>query len=122
MDGPSRRVDERTLVGDPVATSRFAPGEGVLLSTVVDLVETERPVGPTETPPLGESVDWDALDRLLDDEGRAMNVASVTFSYDRFVVRISGDGRVELYDDPGEADTDDGDDGEEFHAGKSTER
>ncbi|MWG34324.1 HalOD1 output domain-containing protein [Halomarina oriensis] len=83
---------------DPVAAGPFAPGEGELLTTLVTLVEAECGRGDASTPPLGETVDWDALDGLLDDETRAMNIASVTFSYRGLLVRVTGTGRIELYE------------------------
>ncbi|MFC5971978.1 HalOD1 output domain-containing protein [Halomarina salina] len=100
MDGPASNPSERPLDGDPLSTSEFVPGEGELLTTVVDLIERTRDVDLTHESPLGERVDWDALDHLLDDESRAMNVESVAFSYHDVVVRITGSGSVSLYDDP----------------------
>jgi hypothetical protein len=90
---------ERPLSERPLIADRFVPGEGALLTTLVDLIEDERGVDPAAGPPLGENVDWDALERLLNDDERAANVASVTFSYEELVVRITGRGLIELYDD-----------------------
>ena len=100
MDGSAPDPAERALDADSLATARFVPGEDELLTTVVDLIEAERGVDLAREAPLGESVDWDALDELLDDEERAMNVASVTFAYHDVIVRITGSGVVTLYDDP----------------------
>jgi hypothetical protein len=91
---------ERPFVDDPLMAARFEPGAGDLLVTVVDLLDAGRDGDPARDPPLGDRVDWDALDHLLDADERAGNVASVSFSYGDHVVRISGRGAVELYDDP----------------------
>ena len=101
MEGSAPDPAERALEADPLATAWFVPGEDELLTTVVDLIEAERDVDLAREAPLGESVDWDALDGLLGDAGRAMNVASVTFAYHDVIVRITGAGVVTLYDDPG---------------------
>lgn len=100
MDGSPPDPAERPLEDDPIATDGFVPGEGELLTTLIDLIETECDVDLSREAPLGESVDWDSLDHLLDDESRAVNVSSVAFSYLDLVVRISGRGEVSLYDNP----------------------
>ena len=100
MDGPCPDVTDRAFDGEALATDRYVPGTDELLTTVVELIETERELDLSNQPPIGESVDWDALDGLLDDERRAVNVASVTFTYADVLVRITGDGEISLYETP----------------------
>lgn len=89
---------ERSAPPDPLASDRFVPGDGDLLTTLVALVEGECG-DVVAAPPLSETVDCDALERLLDDGTWAANVVSVTFPYRGVVVRVTGGGRIELYDD-----------------------
>jgi hypothetical protein len=93
-------ASERPLVDEPLMAARFDPGAGDLLVTVVDLLDAERDADRARDPPLGDHVDWDALDHLLDADERAANVTSLSFTYEDHVVRISGRGLVELYDAP----------------------
>lgn len=77
--------------------SRDAGGASIAMTVIQEVAEAEG-VGPRELPPLQESIDADALERLFsrtstDDEPA---VIEVTFRYCGYTVSVTSDGAVEV--------------------------
>lgn len=68
-------------------------GAGVTLDVVAEIAERDGTDPDRLSPPLGEVIDAEALERLVE---RAPDDALVSFVYREWRVRIRGDGAVEV--------------------------
>lgn len=80
---------EREFVARDTTTERNSP-----TLSVVTAVSELNGVDPSDAPPITESVDPEALDRLFD--GR--DSGTVTFEYGGYEVVVSADGRIRIRD------------------------
>jgi hypothetical protein len=90
-----------------VAQTRYErERDGELGSTIVLAIVEAEGVGPTELPPLYEVVDVDALEQLLfgspHGTGGKGSDGTVRFQYVDYLVRVDGDGWIQVYGPPGE--------------------
>lgn len=93
-------TDDPTEHSDVVFSEQFDPDgpESVTLQ-VVRLVSVVSNREPDELRPLGEAIDTDALNRLIDSQsatGRRGSVA-VSFTYEGYEIDIDANGMVRLY-------------------------
>lgn len=87
----------RSSLGPPVVETEIRDEPATL--AVVDAVAAVAGVRALELPPLHDSVDADALDELCQSE---TNPGTVSFEYADFLVVITTDGVVEVYDPGGD--------------------
>lgn len=75
----------------------FEPSSGgSATEAIVSLVSQEEECDPLELPPLYESVDPEALDRVC--EAGADSSLRISFAYDDYTVLVDGNGIVQLVD------------------------
>lgn len=82
------------------------PAEDLISTRVVRAVAAIDGVGPLDLAPLGNAIDTDALDRLVESvrDDREAPRTVLEFPYEGHVVRVTGDARVLV--DPGTDHTD----------------
>ncbi|WP_306058767.1 DUF7504 family protein [Natronococcus wangiae] len=91
----SRTGDESRADGGDVTSAEIRPRPSV---AIVERVADETEISPLELPPLNDTIDADALDRLLGASGESANDAwpTVVFTYADYRVRATADGQVAL--------------------------
>lgn len=75
----------------PRSSQLAACETGELTTRIVSAVSTARGVDPLSLPPLGETVDFDALEAFVDGVDVPM---AVSFTHRDLRVRVESDGRV----------------------------
>ena len=98
----SMTTDDPTEHSDVVISEQFDPdGPEAISLHIVRLVSVVSNRKPDELQPLGEAIDTDALNRLIDSKsatGRRGSVA-VSFAYEGYEIDIDANGMVRLYHD-----------------------
>ena len=64
--------------------------------SVVERVAAREGVDHTELTPLFDAIDPDALDKLLDTNGRTESAVQISFTYHGYDVTVTGDGAVRV--------------------------
>ncbi|MFU8869619.1 HalOD1 output domain-containing protein [Natronococcus sp.] len=98
-------TDDRSRNGAGV-DERDGTAAGIRSRPSISLIERladETDRSPLELPPLNETVDVDALDRLLETDDPERSWPTVVFRYANYRVRITANGTIEL-SDPDETD------------------
>lgn len=90
----------------PVVDARYDRDDDASVSeALVGAVADAEGVGPTEIPPLYETVDLDVLSRLLEHpDGAGDSDALFSFTLDTWNVFVRADGRIRVCDDTRQTD------------------
>ncbi|GAB3668085.1 HalOD1 output domain-containing protein [Halopiger thermotolerans] len=95
----------RSVLADrsPVHRTHFDPSApDQLLDAVVTAVATVADRDPASIPPLAETADFGALGALIDHARRTGSPIEATAIVEGLDVRVRSDGRILVYDRPGE--------------------
>jgi hypothetical protein len=92
---PGGHLEAVDPVGDERRRIRYDPDAVAPSVAVVAAVVAETGLAPVEVPPLFSAVDPEALDALFR-SGDASLACSISFTYWRFEVSVSGTGEVAL--------------------------
>ena len=84
----------------PVVDVRYDPdGKRTLVEAVVEAIAEAEDTDPGDLPPLYETVDPDALERLFDRRGGAGEASAVLgFEFETWHVFVAADGRIRVCD------------------------
>ena len=91
-------IDQLTIYREctPAVDEHYEPeGQQTLSETVVEAVAKAEGVAPTDLPPLYETVDLEALERLFEQPGTD---AVFSFEFETWNVFVAADGRVRVCD------------------------
>ena len=83
----------------PVVDVRYDPdGQRTLVEAVIEAIAAAEGADPGELPPLYETVDPDALDRLFDRREGTGTSALLGFEFETWQVFVGADGRIRVCD------------------------
>lgn len=105
-EGPSRTLDEDRTGYDPITDTYYAQhewgDERALVTTIVRTVTAMTNDDPTAGDPMGETIDLEALERILRSlrEADRRSGGSVRFTYRGFAVEVRSDGEIRVRSGP----------------------